>query len=71
LAMSAPFSPTTSIVVSVMYGGLGVFGTAAADCFSYTFTTGAGCFYNGNLTWFSYSSLQRRCNYGTVTVRPA
>lgn len=71
LAMTSPLPPTTNIVVSVLYGRLGGFGTATADCFQYSFTSSAGCFYSGPVTWFSYSGGSARCNYGTVTVRPA
>ena len=71
LAMTSPLPPTTNIVVSVLYGRLGGFGTATADCFQYSFTSSAGCFYSGPVTWVSYSGGSARCNYGTVTVRPA
>lgn len=73
LAMVAPFPPTTNIVISVLYGNTGAFGTATADCFQKSFTTVSGCFYSGPVAWSSFTGGggSRRCNYGTISVRPA
>lgn len=65
------FGPNTGLVCSVLYGAVGPFGTDQADCFQYTFTTRAGCFYSGPLTWYTRGFATPRCNIGTLTVRPA
>jgi hypothetical protein len=65
------FGGNTSLVCSVLYGGVGPFSSDQADCFQYTFTTRAGCFYSGPLTWYTRGFSTPRCNIGTLTVRPA
>ncbi len=70
LAMYAA-GPNTTIECSILYGALGPFGTDGADCFDYTFTTVAGCFYSGSLSYRTFTGSSTRCNHGTVTVRPA
>jgi len=67
------FAGITYHVVSVLYANTGTFGSPTSDCFQRTFTTAPGCFYSGDVPWlqFTGSAPQRRCNRGTVTMRPA